>query len=246
VGCQLYASVGFYFGIGVIFSLGLIILDAYVLVFKLTPLPRPSGQVWIWMAASWHILLIFTLPPLMNMFGRYGLEPAGTACTIDYWHGNIRNYNLFILFVVIFAYLIPVCTMVYLFLRTVSHIQTKEATASWSLHFTEHQAGMVRAAGVLFITQICCWTPYAVVCLWTLVLPPSSLNIYWTLLPSVCCKLAPVLNAVVVWTCIPRLPAAAAYLQRGARGALPIQLVDYVAEMNQPVPESEALTPGSG
>ena len=33
-GCQLYAAVGFYFGIGVIFSLGLIILDSYVLTFS--------------------------------------------------------------------------------------------------------------------------------------------------------------------------------------------------------------------
>ena len=33
-GCQLYAAVGFYFGIGVIFSLGLIILDSYVITFS--------------------------------------------------------------------------------------------------------------------------------------------------------------------------------------------------------------------
>ena len=25
------------------------------------------------------------------------------------------------------------------------------------------QAGMLRCSGVLFITQICCWTPYAVI-----------------------------------------------------------------------------------
>ena len=30
-------------------------------------------------------------------------------------------------------------------------------------------------------------------------------------------KLAPVLNALVVWTCVPRLPPAASYLHRGAR-----------------------------
>ena len=61
---------------------------------------------------------------------------------------------------------------------------------------------MLRCSGVLFITQICCWTPYAVIvspqifvkcskselfqsqnyinlqCLWTLVLPPDTLNIH--------------------------------------------------------------------
>jgi len=191
-------------------------------------------------------MLVFTLPPLMDIFGRYGLEPAGTACTIDYWHGNFRNYNTFIIFLVVFAYLLPISAMLFLFLRTVTEIQTKEATATWSLQFTEHQAGMLRCSGVLFITQICCWTPYAVICLWTLILPPDSLNIYYTILPSVCCKLAPVLNALVVWTCIPRISHAAAYLHRGARGPVPTELFDYVAEMSRPEGEREALTPASG
>ena len=118
-GCQLYAAVGFYFGIGVIFSLGLIILDSYVLTFSKSlfcliyiftfcklhnspylvqnwPIcldPRPRflkkseinasrnemkyfgyfkyfKKVWFWIALSWHILLVFTLPPLMDIFGR--------------------------------------------------------------------------------------------------------------------------------------------------------------------------------
>ena len=32
-GCQLYAAAGFFLGIGVIFSLGLIILDGYIVIF---------------------------------------------------------------------------------------------------------------------------------------------------------------------------------------------------------------------
>ena len=43
----------------------------------------------------------------------------------------------------------------------------------------------------------------------------------WKMLKNVCyvmnLKLAPVLNALVVWTCVPRLPPAASYLHRGAR-----------------------------
>ena len=43
--------------------------------------------------------------------GRFGLEPGGTSCTIDYWHGNLRNYNYYVLFLVIFAYIIPITAM---------------------------------------------------------------------------------------------------------------------------------------
>ena len=78
-------------------------------------------------------------------------------------------------------------------------------------------------------------------------------------------QLAPVLNALVVWTCIPRLSHAAAYLHRGGRwhhqrpesecffsflllprGPLPPELFDYVAEMSRPEGEQESLTPASG
>jgi hypothetical protein len=89
--------------------------------------PRLPGRAWTMMAVSWHLVLLFTLPPLFDIFGRFflllpllvicfsclrfGLEPAGASCTIDYWHGNFRNYNTFAMFLVVFAYIIPICAM---------------------------------------------------------------------------------------------------------------------------------------
>ena len=75
-----------------------------------------------------------------------------------------------------------------LFLRSVKQIQEKEATQRWSITFTEHQAAITKTCGLLFLVQISCWTPWAVLCLWTIILPPETLNIYYTLLPAICCK----------------------------------------------------------
>ena len=61
--------------------------------------------------------------------------------------------------------------------------------------------------GILFIIQMVCWTPYAVLVLWTVVFPPTSLNIYYTLLPPIICKIAPFLNAAAVWWNLPRIQA---------------------------------------
>ena len=44
---------------------------------------------------------IFSSPQIFFLPLRYGLEPAGTACTIDYWHGNFRNSNNIIVVVVV-------------------------------------------------------------------------------------------------------------------------------------------------
>ena len=73
------------------------------------------------------------------------MEPSGTSCTIDYWHGNFRNYHNYVIFLVIFAYMLPISIMyapfmltvtcivylvfrLFMFLRSVTQIQTKGAT----------------------------------------------------------------------------------------------------------------------
>ena len=49
-------------------------------------------------------------------------------------------------------------------------------------------SSILQVSTLLFAAQITCWTPYAVLVLWTLVFAPHSLNIYLTLVPSICCK----------------------------------------------------------
>ena len=126
LGCQLYAAVGFLFGIGIIFSLGLIILDGYLLIFGnflysihpfntksagLPPQPMSRSCSMILTIITWLLVLVFVIPPVMDIFGRFGLEPGGTSCTIDYWHGNFRNYHNYVIFLVIFAYMLPISAM---------------------------------------------------------------------------------------------------------------------------------------
>ena len=83
-----------------------------------------------------------------------------------------------------------------MFLKSVSQIQEKEAHALWSITFTEHQAAVTRVCGLLFLVQISCWTPYSVLCLWTTILPPETLNVYFTLIPSIACKVRIIMSFV--------------------------------------------------
>ena len=77
----------------------------------LAPQPRLLSYSLILIVCAWLLVLIFVVPPLLDIFGRYGLEPSGTSCTIDYWHGNYRNYHNYVIFLVIFAYLLPISGM---------------------------------------------------------------------------------------------------------------------------------------
>ena len=40
--------------------------------------------------------MILTVPPMFALLGRMHQEPSGTMCTIDYWHGNFKNYKLYV------------------------------------------------------------------------------------------------------------------------------------------------------
>ena len=62
---------------------------------------------------------------------------------------------------------------------------------------------------MLFVGTLVCWGPYAVLVIWTVILPPTSLGLSWTLIPPLVCKLAPFLNAAIVWHSVPRVRAAA-------------------------------------
>jgi len=143
-GCQLYGAAGFFLGIGVVFSLGLVILEGFMIIHGLAPVPRQGRHSLVMVAVSWAALLCFVLPPYLDIFGRFGLEPSGTACTIDYWHGNYRNYNYYVLYLTTMAYMLPISVMLVLFLRSVQQIQEKEATLGWSITFMEHQAAVTK------------------------------------------------------------------------------------------------------
>ena len=113
---------------------------------------------------------------------------------IDLWH---PNYNSYMIIVGIYHNILSVETYnnclsrrLAIFLKSVSQIQEKESHARWSITFTEHQAAVTKVCGLLFLVQISCWTPYSVLCLWTTILPPETLNVYFTLIPSIACKVS--------------------------------------------------------
>ncbi|XP_023328583.1 visual pigment-like receptor peropsin isoform X2 [Eurytemora carolleeae] len=223
-GCQLYAAAGFFLGIGVIYALGVLIVDRYT---QITLNRRPCKtdiSLWFMIIISWHAVLLFTAPPLLDVFGRYGPEPSGTMCTLDFWHGNFRNYNSYVYFLVACGFVAPTSAMLLMFLKSAKSIKDPNIRKRWNSVQLIHHEAVVKTCGFLFLAAMACWTPYAVLVLWTVVFPPTSLNIYYTLIPPIICKLAPGVNAVIIWRNIPRIQAGYRYLKSNRDGSLPPEL----------------------
>ena len=57
------------------------------------------------------LAFLCTAPPAMGVMGRFGMEPCGTMCTIDYWHGNFRHYNLYMFTLTVLGFVVPIGLM---------------------------------------------------------------------------------------------------------------------------------------
>lgn len=63
--------------------------------FKLTMRKRGSVNIKL-ICIQWVISMTLSIPPMFALLGRMHLEPSGTMCTLDFWHGNFKNYKIYV------------------------------------------------------------------------------------------------------------------------------------------------------
>jgi len=219
IGCQVYGSVGFVFGIGSVLSLGLVILDLYLLTCsnwlqEKATLTRGRFS-FLFVFLQWQFVILVASPPILKVMGRFYYEPFKTACTLDYWHRGFLNYPLYILILTTVAYIIPIAAMTSM-LYSISKATSESASVISNTDPNQaHYEGMlkfcVRCVGAMGL----CWSPYALMCLYTAVFDPSTINIYVTLIPTFAAKCAPLLNGCLVFAYIPRMQKGLQYLRVG-------------------------------
>jgi hypothetical protein len=61
---------------------------------------------------------------------------------------------------------------------------------------------------LLLVVQVVCWSQHAVLILWTVLCPPSTLNLYYTLIPPLVNMSSPLANAVIIWQYLRQLQKA--------------------------------------
>jgi len=222
-GCQMYAAVGFAFGIGSVHSFGLIILDLYLMTSSNWLREKSTLQrgryYFLFIFLQWQVSLLAIAPALYGAMGRFYYEPFKTACTVDFWHRGYKNYPTYIVGLTIFVYVIPLVTMLAMLLKSVQSLKKIESTnpGKSSSKDVLQFAGQARFCGVGMVLT-CLWMPYAILCLYTVIFDPSTLNVYLTYAPSLIAKCAPFLNGICLQIFIPRQGKAIKYLKRQTTG----------------------------
>ncbi|CAH8467726.1 unnamed protein product [Dicrocoelium dendriticum] len=160
------------------------------------------GIVWLW-ALTW------SSPPLFG-FGRYIAEGFHTSCTFDYISTDMRNL-LFNAGMYIFGFSVPVFLIIFCYcqiVRTVRHSEHQLRTianqldvegGSKSLKMTNRKSDIeaTKTAILLVIFFLAAWTPYAVVCLMTLIGWMENLTPFGSEIPVLFAKTSAVYNPFI-------------------------------------------------
>ncbi|KAM8850524.1 opsin 7, group member a isoform 1-T2 [Spinachia spinachia] len=169
--CSIYAFCSILFGICSLTTLTLLSMVCFVKVcYPLYGNRFNSVHGRLLIACAWLYASLFACCPLAH-WGKYGPEPYGTACCIDWrlsnQHSAARSYTvaLFIL-----CYILPCCVIVasYTSILVTVHASRKnmERQAPRHTHMSSLQTTIVKLSVAVCISFFAAWSPYAVVSMW--------------------------------------------------------------------------------
>ncbi|KAL2081185.1 hypothetical protein ACEWY4_023038 [Coilia grayii] len=141
----------------------------------------------------WLYSLFWTVPPLVG-WSSYGLEGAGTSCSVT-WTLRTPESHSYIICLFIFCFGLPVLIMVYCYsrlLHAVKQVGKIRRTAARKREY--HVLFMVLATVVCFML---CWTPYGVVALMATFGRPGLITPIASVVPSILAKTSTVINPII-------------------------------------------------
>ncbi|XP_042908074.1 visual pigment-like receptor peropsin [Parasteatoda tepidariorum] len=205
-GCQWYAFMGFLFGSAHIGTLALLALDRYLIACRISLRSKLNYRRYCQMlAAVWGYAFFWAAMPLFG-WGRYGLEPSITTCTID-WQHNDSSYKSFLLVYFVLGFMVPLTIITVCYCAIARRVRKNTATRQRGVIHDQwsNERSITSMSFVLIIAFVLAWSPYAVLCLWTIFAPPETVPPILTLIPPLFAKASTVFNPFIYFLSNPRL-----------------------------------------
>jgi len=205
MGCQFYAFMGFFFGIGNLTSLLMIALDRYLVTCRRDLGANLSYHRYIQMIIFiWTWSFFWSVCPLLG-WARYGYEPSVTTCTLD-WQNNDSSYKSYIMMASIMVYMVPCMIMASCYYQASKYLHQARQQGDTQTKYDWANENNVNKMGITLIAAfLVCWSWYAVVCLWVVFREPTTVPLILTLMPPLMAKAAPVVNPIIYFYANPIL-----------------------------------------
>ncbi|GIY15080.1 visual pigment-like receptor peropsin [Caerostris darwini] len=207
-GCQWYAFMGFLFGSAHIGTLALLALDRYLIACRISLRGKLTYRRYCQMlAAIWGYAFFWAAMPLLG-WGRFGLEPSVTTCTID-WQHNDSNYKSFIMVYFVLGFMVPLVIIAICYFAIARRIRKNTVSKQRGVVHDQwtNERSITLMSFILIIAFLVAWTPYAVLCLWTIFDSPRTVPPFLTLIPPLFTKASTVFNPFIYYLSNPKLRA---------------------------------------
>lgn len=192
-GCMWYGFVNSCFGIVSLISLSILSYDRYSTLMVYNKRSADYRKPLLAVGGSWLYSVIWTVPPLLG-WSSYGLEGAGTSCSVSWTEKSARSHA-YIICLFVFCLGLPVLVMVYCYSRllyAVKQVGRIRRTAARRREF--HILFMVITTVVCYLI---CWMPYGVVAMMATFGRPGLVSPVASVVPSILAKTSTVINPVI-------------------------------------------------
>nr|WIU64933.1 UVS opsin [Gonodactylaceus falcatus] len=202
-GCDVFALLGNYSGIGGAMTNAAIAYDRYKTIAKPFEGKMTHGKALIIVLGTWLYASPWCILPLLDIWGRYVPEGFLTTCSMDYLTDD-ENTRSFVACIFFFAYIVPGSFIIYFYSQIFSHVSAHEKAMkeqakkmnvdnlrTVGTKEDQEKSAEIRIAKVcmgLFFMWFSAWTPYAIVALIGTFGNRSLLTPLMSMIPALCCK----------------------------------------------------------
>ncbi|KAL4656965.1 pinopsin-like [Arapaima gigas] len=192
-GCMWYGFVNSCFGIVSLVSLAVLSYDRYSTLTVCNKQMPDYRKPLLAVGGSWLYSLFWTVPPLLG-WSSYGLEGAGTTCSVT-WMAQTVGSHSYIICLFIFCLVLPVLLMVYCYGRLMYAVkQVGRIRRSAARRREYHILFMVVTTVACYLL---CWLPYGVVAMMATFGGPGLITPIAGVVPSILAKSSTVINPLI-------------------------------------------------
>nr|APY20589.1 ultraviolet sensitive opsin [Conwentzia psociformis] len=216
LGCQIFATMGAFTGIGAAGTNACIAYDRYMTIAKPFDGKVTKPKAVFMVFCVWLYTVPWSIFPLMELWGRYAPEGYLTACSFDYLTNTFDN-KLFVAAIFTFSYVLPMSMIIYYYSQIVVHVVRHERTLkeqakkmnveslrSGPQDKTSVEIRIAKAAITVCSLFVASWTPYAILALIGAFGDQKLLTPGITMIPALCCKLVACIDPYIYAISHPR------------------------------------------
>lgn len=138
-------------------SLAILSYDRYSTLMVCNKRPPDYRRPLLAVGGSWLYSLFWTVPPLLG-WSSYGLEGAGTSCSVTWTEQTLRSHS-YIICLFVFCLGLPVLVMVYCYgrlLYAVKQVRTQSVNQRETHNHTQSITERYEIQIEMWLSAICC------------------------------------------------------------------------------------------